>query len=171
MKNQIETKRRSVLKTVGAGLVGVTALTGSAAAACSADTCVALQGHQFLPRNASVSLGSDGVGTVQWTNKEPLIQGHEVPHDVHLKHGDHHLVHSSDDADEHDEYLLKGDSYVVEFSAVGNDLVIEETRDDSSSSVTTTATIKNWGGEVTLDMLCEIHDDFTNMVGTLTVTQ
>lgn len=176
MNERLELDRRTALKTIGVGVAGGTMLTGRAAAAESCNQlAISLEGHQFVPRRASVQLSSDGCAAVTWTNNESeqFGGGHDVPHDVHLEHDGTHLVHSSDNGttNDKDTYLLPGDSYVVEFSENSGDLELTETYDDSKDSVETTATIKGWGGSVTLDTICEIHEDHTNMVGTLEITE
>lgn len=179
MKQPRDAKRRAVLKTLGAGIVGGTVLTGSATASSNGRTDIDLRGHNFTPNQANVSLGDDGSATVRWTNDEVKYSSEEfpVPHDVHLEHDESHLVESGiftqmstfDAPDPIGTVELGPTYYEVEFREEGSDLVIEEKSGKVASKGFKfpkpyeliedydTATIEDWGGSVSLDVHCSIH--------------
>lgn len=166
--------RRTVLKTIGAGFVGGAVLSGSAAASPDERTDVYLRGHSFTPNRVTVRLGGEGgSATVRWVNDEVNYfgRGYPIPHDVHLHHGESHLVESGifTQVSSFRGFGLGPTFYQVEFREEDGDLVIEE----SSGKVASTgfdskppiqlveeyqeATIEDWGGSVTLDVHCSIH--------------
>lgn len=179
MSEILNSKRRTVLKTIGAGVVGGTVLTGSATAS-TGRTDIYLRGHNFTPNQANVSLGGEGgSATVRWTNDEVNLygMGFPIPHDVHIHHGNQHLVESGvftqlpefEDPESGMTIPLGPNFYELEFSEEDGDLVITET----SGKVASTgfknfppyeliedydeATIEDWGGSVTLDVHCSLH--------------
>lgn len=178
MKGPRDANRRTVLKAIGAGTVGV-ALTGSASASSSERTDIYLRGHNFTPNKAKVRLGGEGGSTtVRWTNDEVNYFGEGFPviHDVHLHRGESHLVESGIftqmSSFEHPEFgtiPLGSTFYEVEFREEGSDLVIEEVSGKVASEAFDTfppiqlveeydeSTIEDWGGAVTLDVHCSIH--------------
>lgn len=178
MKEATDTKRRTVLKTIGAGVVGGTVTIGSATASTGED--IYLRGHQFTPNQANVRLGGEGgSATVRWTNDEVNYfgEGYPVPHDVHLHHDGNHLESgiftqmSAFDDPNFGEVELGATFYEVEFREEGDDLVVEETGGKIASTGLEDSwppiqlieeydemTIKDWGGSVTLDVHCSLHD-------------
>lgn len=182
MKPPANANRRTVLRSIGAGLVGGTALTGSAVAAQHGRTDIYLRGHNFTPNTAQISLGGEGgSATVRWTNDEGKYGSEEFPvvHDVHLHHNEDEVVQSgiftqmnSFDPDGEGELPaipLGPTFYEVEFREEDGDLVIEETGGMVNSPPLEeippiyvieeyeTATIEDWGGSVTFDVHCSIH--------------
>lgn len=172
MNESLDSNRRTVLKTIGAGVVGGTVLTGSATAS-TGRTDVYLRGHNFTPSQANVSLGGEGgSATVRWTNDEVdyFGEGFPVPHDVHIHHGDDHLVESGVFVQPIDLPIDLGPSYYeVEFRDVDGDLEIEEVGGQVDATLleeppfivpgeeTQTTTIEDWGGKATLDVHCSLH--------------
>lgn len=182
MKTPANAKRRSVLRSIGAGLVGGTALTGSAVAARNDRTDIYLRGHSFTPNKAHVSLGGEGgSATVRWINDEVKYSSEElpVPHDVHLHHHDEGDVVQSGIFTQMESFDPDGDGpaptfslgptfYEIKFREENGNLVIEETAGmvKSTPSGNTppslieeyeTATIEDWSGSVTFDVHCSLH--------------
>lgn len=175
--------RRTVLKTIGAGVAGGAVLTGTAGASSGGRTDIYLRGHHFTPKQANVRLGGEGgSATIRWTNDEVNYfgKGYPIPHDVHLHHGHDHLVESGLFVQE--RYFKPPEAppgtppidlgptfYEVEFREEGSDLVIEETSGKVASKGFDTwppiqlieeydsATIEDWGGSVTIDVHCSLH--------------
>lgn len=179
MTNPGIAKRRTVLKTIGAGVLGGTALTGSATASPNERTNIHLRGHNFTPNQAKVRLGGEGgSATVRWTNDEVNYfgEGFPVPHDVHLHGEEGHLVESgiftqmsSFDDPNLGPIPLGPTFYEVEFREEGSDLVIEEVGGKVASTGFDNfppiqlvenydkVRIEDWGGAVTLDVHCALH--------------
>lgn len=176
MKRPKQSNRRTVLKTIGAGIIGGTVMAGSATASPNGRTDIDLRGHSFTPNRAKVKLGGDGgSATVRWTNDEVNYYGEGFPviHDVHLHGEDHegHLVKSGiyTQLSSFMGFDLGPNFYEVEFSEEGSDLVIEEVGGKVASGPKPpfplvesydTATIEDWGGSVTLDVHCSIHSKY-----------
>lgn len=183
MRTPANANRRTVLRGIGASLVGGTALTGSAGAAQGGRTDIYLRGHNFTPNTAHVRLGGQGgSATVRWINDEVKYSSEEfpVPHDVHLHHHEGDVVKSGiftqmesfdPDGDGPIPPVPLGPTfYEVEFREENGDLIIEETGGMVKSPPLEeipplylieeyeTATIEDWGGAVTFDVHCSIHD-------------
>jgi hypothetical protein len=183
MKKPANADRRNVLRGIGTSLVGGTLLSGSAVAGPGDRTDVYLRGHNFTPNQVKVKLGGEhSSAVVRWINDEVKYGRREFPvvHDVHLHHDEEDLVKSGiytqmesfvapclDDPEEICRYDLGPNFYEVKFREEGTDLVIEETNGKVASKPFppfslveeySTATIEDWGGSVTLDVHCSIHD-------------
>jgi hypothetical protein len=175
--------RRNVMRGIGASLVGGTLLSGSALADPGDRTDVYLRGHNFTPNSAKVRLGGKGGSArVRWINDEVKYGSEElpVPHDVHLHH-EHADVVKSGIFTQLESFDPDGDGpippvplgptfYEVEFREEDGDLVVEETdgmvRSPPIEDIPPlylieeyeTARIEDWGGEITFDVHCSIHD-------------
>jgi hypothetical protein len=183
MKYPQKRNRRTVLRTIGAGMIGGAVITGSTTASANGRTNIDLRGHNFAPNQAKVKLGGESSSAVvRWINDEVKYGRKEFPivHDVHLHYNEEDLVKSGiytqmesfvapclDDPEEICRYDLGPNFYEVKFREEGTDLVIEETNGKVASKPFppfslveeyNTATIEDWGGSVTLDVHCSIHD-------------
>jgi len=193
MKGVRNANRRTVLKTIGASVIGSAVLTGSATANDRSDKeTIIMQAHQFQPRGAKVRLGGEGESTtVTWINRDDVnYYGYDdppVPHQVHVHgHGEGGVSSALDSVNgQLAMALLPGGSYVVEFEedVDAEELILTEVKDESTKlsedasdpAPAETARIP-FDGSVELHMHCIIHTHdepgpFGKMEGTLKVSR
>lgn len=197
MKMDSKLNRRKALKTIGSGILGTTALTGSAAANDRSDKeTIIMQAHQFQPRQAKVSLGGQGgKTTVEWINRDDVnyygFDDPPVPHQVEVHAPDGTKVDSTIyyDGDGLHTALIPGDSYAIEFEedTSTGELIINEVTDEATNfgnpvyptgSPDETKRI-DFDGSVTFHTHCIIHTrdtseqpgPFGTMEGTLKVSR
>lgn len=165
-----ETNRRTVLKTIGLGVVGGTVLTGPAVAShgCGDDLCIHLNHFSFVELDTSITVTDGDSKLVTFTNVEdPEFDNAPAPkHDVN--------IHEEGATDEVNSAVLSGgdpgDSYQVrlENPGGGNLNVIETNANGNSGGTTETITASFSGGSIDLHVHCRHHQ---GMEGTIIVNR
>lgn len=147
MNDSTHTDRRTVLKTLGASVVGGTVMVGTAAGQ-GPDLSIALtQTEEFDPSNPSVSLGQSGSATIDFVNQAD--HDHNVT--VHEDGQTGNRVKS--------QLIGPGERYQIELEEQSGELAVKETDAYGNAGGTThSATVDFSGGSTTLEMHCDLHD-------------
>lgn len=176
------TNRRTVLRTIGAGVAG-TALMAGTATAGGPDETIVMRGFNFDPKKTSIDL-ADGPKTVRWIYDE--VVGSEPNHNVVLV-GNRKAIGGENDWGTgyvQSKFIMQsGQTYDVKFSESRGDLIIEEvggatgskTDEDEDNDLEEAggeekATLSGAlaGGSTSVDYVCSHHA--ANMWGRLEIT-
>lgn len=154
MKIPTSSNRRTVLKIIGAGVVGGTVLTGSASAHQDVTNSQILQvDHSFDPDKAGVDLGESDPATVTFVNEAGI--DHNVV--IHEAGNGSNLVRS--------EALRDGEKYQVVFTDNGDGTftVTETDAFGSAGDDTQSLTASHLSSHTAeLHMHCDIHNGGTS---------